>query len=208
MHMSSYVCGLVALLTGLAFLFVNVQCVLAILDGYNAYTVPLFAWRAVLSIKFAAMSLGFLLAMVVFVCHKEKRDYAKERSAARESTSGEKTRLNGTPVEPQQDKTARMAQDYMCSVNTSAKRYAFFGVMWVFAVWHLMQILFIYQYTKDEPGYQTALDKGFPTDKPMLFAVEKKMLLLYSIQLELLAAWFVFIIGSATGRVARHHHSA
>lgn len=63
----------------------------------------------------------------------------------------------------------------------------------------MLQIVLIYSYTKDTPGLQSALDSvGIPTGEPASFVIQKKLLLLFWIQV----GWFVTCASLARGWVA------
>lgn len=181
-----------------ACMYVVMLGVFAIIDAYDWYTYPIYAWQAMILIELVAMIVGLFVSLTCMLKHADKFNFM----------------LNNTPedqVKFLKDKDARDAAkkqlsiDYMCSVSHRSVDFAFFSLMTLTAMWLTLQVMFIYNYTKDTDGYQAALDAGFPTESPLYYTVFFKLQLMFSLQIQMATAIGVCFVGYSIGKAAKHH---
>lgn len=173
----------------LACMFVTILGVLGVVDAYNGYTVPLFAWRAMIALEVVAMMVGLFAATLCLVNHPDKKTF--HTAASNAST---------VPLAP-----GATHVHYMGSVARHGTDFVFFALQSITAVWLLMQIVFIYRYTKDMDGYQNALDAGIPTDTAIYYTVFFKLQFLFSLQIQMVVALGICLVGAAASRLSKHH---
>ena len=174
--------------------------VASLLDAYNGYTMPIYAWYAISWFELVAMGLGTALSTLCLLKHTHRDEYIAQ------NTSDEEVK----PLAPSAREALKQkkAADYVASVSSRGVDFIFFSLLTVTALWIVAQTTFIYEYTKGgQPGYQAALDAGFPTDTPIYFAVFFKLQLMFSLQLQMALSLGICLVGVALSRVSAHHAS-
>ena len=180
--------------------FVLLLGLFAIVDSCNGYTYPLLSWAGMVIAEVVAMAVGLGLSTVALLWHSNKHKFLQEGLT-------EKTGLidpaTGKPTDKSVVVTA-VSQDYLRSVARRAMDFVFFGVLFVTALWLLVQIAFVYLYTKNQDGFQTQLEMGFPTDEAIRYAIYMKLQFLFTVQIQAVMALCICIGGAASSKISKH----
>jgi hypothetical protein len=180
-------------------MYVMMLGIFALIDSCNGKTYPLLSWVGMTIAETIVMLMGLVLATYGLLWHPDKSRYVDEGIAEKTSllnASGKPTDRGSVATE--------VSKQYMRSVAHMASNFVFFGTMSVTAMWSLVQVAFVYLYTKDEPGFQTQLDKGFPTDEALHYAIYFKFQYLFTVQIQAALALVLCIAGAASGQISKH----
>lgn len=183
-----------------AYLFLTLLTVVSVLDQYNAHTVRLYDWMALIlfGLALSGLFLPYWLAQAASLRYAARTLFAVPDGYAPLTKGKKKVRESPQP--------ASEAMINVADEKTGGKRTAGDDVQAHRSVWHArdqitfhvvhlviylhaaVQIVFLYRYTGDVTGFQSALDsQGFSTSSPATYVEEKKLLLLQWLQV----SWLV-----------------
>lgn len=155
----------------LGFLFALAVGGMGLADYYNTKTTRMYDWRGILFIETILMFLGFLLSLVALYRFKSFNEW-----------------FQGSKDEGSKS----------CRAEWLANQVTFFLVFTFLGLIGLVQIFFLYDYTHNEDGWQTAINTGFPMGTGQWsYAVQHKHDFLLTLQLQFGLAFVIPIAGVA-----------
>ena len=179
---------------------------LAVLDMFNRQTLPLDSWRLVVAIEVVVMVCGLLMSVMRLARHADRANHTTQVILADQQSTGEKAPIINN-VKSKSDQKMCADKTFTGSVSRRVMDVLFFSSHSMFALWALMQIVFLYNYTTDSPGYQAALDQGLPTADPFYYVPLQKVLFDYTLELQAFVSVGSFLARQAICHSHRVHEA-